>query len=168
MAELDSYKQTFIVTIVLITCVSCGTVPPLVKPDRLLRMSDGELRNVDRDNLCRGYAKTKSKRIASAINDLDFMNEKDWEALNSGEFYVGMSECVIFIDNEPLRQCLVTTTYRDKKNDLIKYWNCRPSLLSGKRPSRGFKIIDGKAIEIYEAPLEGFVPRLLRHVPSPL
>ena len=85
MARLDSYKQTFIVAIILITCVSCGTVPPLVKPDRLLRMSDAELRNVDRDNLCRGYAKTKSKRMAYASNDFGFMNDKDWEALSSGE-----------------------------------------------------------------------------------
>ena len=94
-------------------CVSCTITthttstsrPVLIKPSHLLRMSDTELREVDHVNLCRGYAKRKSERIALAINDLGFMNEEDWKALDSGKLYEGLGECVLLIGYEPTNRC---------------------------------------------------------------
>jgi len=125
-------------------------------------MSDAELRNVDRDNLCRGYAKTKSKKIASAINDLGFMNEQDWEALSRGEFYVGMSECVLLIGYKSRQQCQITGTVRNKNGDFIRSWYCYSSFFSKKQLNIELKTVNGSVTLIKEKPLNEQLPELLK------
>lgn len=148
-----------IVIILLVTCVSCSTTtqPRLIKPSHLLRMSDTALREVDHVNLCRGYAKNKSKRIAQAINDLGFMNEKDWKALDSGQLYEGLAECVLFIGYEPANRCRNTVLEKGYVNRKT-VWQCN-AFFSFK--AKILTTHHGRVLNIQEKPDAGVFKGLL-------
>ncbi|MDD5584928.1 MAG: hypothetical protein PHV55_07735 [Candidatus Omnitrophica bacterium] len=61
-------------------------------PVRLSFMSPSQLQGQNTITLCNAYATTKSKKIRDEIYRRREIKESEWEAIDSGSIFIGMSE----------------------------------------------------------------------------
>ena len=75
------------IAVVVIIIVGCAGSPLAIS-----LMSAGDLKNVNDQQLCAAYAYSKSKTVKAELLDRNLFDDREWEAIQGGNVFVGMSK----------------------------------------------------------------------------